>query len=154
MQCALIPPPRYLLHEESPDRAQFSRVSFATTDGISLMTLARLPESLANGSAKSLELAEKILGASVPEKSTDIEVTSRLISDRDGNGEAEAQMRFTRTDCFSGRAVLRLFLDKLGRVWFVIIETSQSVPASEIVDEIADVVRSFRLTPKRSWKFW
>jgi hypothetical protein len=154
MQCALIPPPRYLLHEESQDRAQFSRVSFATTDGISLMTLVRLPESMANSSAKSQQLAEEIVRARVPDKSTDVEVTSRLVAGRDGNVGAEAQMRFTRTDCFPGRTFLRLFQDKLGKVWFVIIETSQSVPTSEIADELAGVVRSFRLTSKPSWKFW
>ncbi len=34
LDAALAPPPRYLLHEQSHGRAQFSRVSLATTDGL------------------------------------------------------------------------------------------------------------------------
>ena len=152
--CAITPPARYVVHEQKPDRAQFSRVSFATTDGVSILNIAQLPKNVRGPGASSEKFAEQMIRATLPDGSTDIVVRCRAVSIDDGPGGVEAQASFIRADCFPGQSVLRLFPDQLGRFWLAMIGTSQSVPVSEISDEISSVVRSFRLMSKPSWKFW
>jgi hypothetical protein len=122
MHCALTPPPRYLLHEQNEERAQFSRLSFATTDGISLLTIAHFP--FKNGAP----------GGS----------TARAVAREASHQNAAAFMGFAGDDYFPARTVLRMFQDNLGEVWLAMIGASSSVPESELSQELEAVVRSFR----------
>jgi hypothetical protein len=130
MHCALTPPPRYLLHQQNEERAQFSRLSFATTDGISLLTIAHFPFKSGAPGGKS----SRALGGS----------TARAVAREASYQNAAAFMGFAGDDYFPARTVLRMFQDSLGEVWLAMIGTSQSVPENELSQELEAVVRSFR----------
>jgi hypothetical protein len=161
---AFIAPPRYLLHEESDNRAQLARVSFATTDGLALLTVLSLREMRLSGTVTELlGVGEEVGREAVPSGSTDIAVTSKKAPAPDGRAGAEVHVRFTRDDALPGHTALRAFVDEWGESWLLLLGTSQSVPSDELFPQLEEVSRSFRRLgePGRApgsrrswWKVW
>jgi hypothetical protein len=138
-------PPRYLPHEVRRGRAQFARVSFATTDGVALLTVIPVHGlTHARTVAELRELGEMVGGQAVPAGATEVAVSSREARGVEGRASAEIHVRFTRDDALPACTAIRAFVDERGEPWLVMLGTSQSIPEAELFPQLEAVARSFR----------
>jgi hypothetical protein len=149
MQCAFVPPPRYLPRGDSKARAQLVKMSIATTDGSSILTVLRI------GPVSDLkDLVQKLSQRMPPSGSSKIELTPRATTEK----SAEALLTFDRGDGFLGQTAIRAFEDEEGETWLLTIGTSQTDPSEGLFQDLDALVRSFRrlaAPQKKPWyQFW
>jgi hypothetical protein len=154
LRCAFVTPPRYLLRADGGTRIQLTKMSIATTDGISYLTLIYMGGALWPFSDLKDLIAKSCRGMP-PQGSTEVKYTPR--SERDAPNNAEGLLTFIRDDGFPGQTAIRAFQDDERSVWLLTIGTGRSSPSEELFRDLDGLVRSFRrlAAPKRAWyQFW
>lgn len=152
--CAVVPPPRYRRLERGEGVAQFTRVSFAGTDGVQLLTLARMTQVLPRADAAAIaRLAEELARASVPPGATGVAVEAAP----DGPERARAAVR--QDGEVPRHTLLRVLRDAGGDARVVALAAPRSTPEAELAADLDGVVASLRpLAPdgprRRWWKPW
>jgi hypothetical protein len=149
LACAILPPPRYLLTAEAPSDtcAQFSRISFAGTDGIQLLTLlARRDKQLRpTGTEPALLDAARDLAGDVAPKMQNLEIEVHTLPDAGGRTQV---MAYRTYDDPSGvgpqHSAFRLFVPRPGRLLIIAIGAGQCVPKEEMFADLESVVASWR----------
>jgi hypothetical protein len=147
MGCAVTPPPRYARKETAPDFVQWSRLSFAGTDGLQLLTLLRerdvsLPQ---RGAQQLTQLAEKSARASVPKGATNVHVDAHALPDRDGRAQVLAYLSYDPTDGDAPRhTAFHWLVDDRGRPVAIAIATGRCVPKDELLADTEAVAASWR----------
>jgi hypothetical protein len=153
-RCAFTPPPRYHLSEDNGSRIQLVKMSIATTDGCSILTvvcIGELQPSLASGLE---DLVQKASGGMPPKGSTEVKCTVRTVLGPDQRSSAEGHLTFVRADGFLGQTAIRAFEDIEKSVWLLTLGTGQSSPTAELFRELDGVVTSFRCLTKPPTKPW
>jgi hypothetical protein len=146
--CAITPPPRYARTKTDSDFVQWSRVAFAGTDGVQLLTVLRenevkLPKRGAE--QRLLRLAKEYADESLPNGATNVEVNMRRLPERDGRVQVRAYVAYDPADGSALRhTAIRWFADALGRPVAIAIATEQCVPKNELLAEIEAIASSWR----------
>jgi hypothetical protein len=149
LECAIVPPARYLLTAQAPSEkcAQFSRISFAGTDGIQLLTLlARRDKQLRpTGTEPALLDAARDLASNVAPEAQNLQIEVHTLPDAGGRTQV---MAYRTYDDPSGvgpqHSAFRLFVPEPGRLLIIAIGTGQCVPKEEMLADLESVVASWR----------
>jgi len=149
LECAIVPPARYLLTARAPSKklAQFGRISFAGTDGIQLLTLlARRDKQLRpTGTEPALLDAARNLASDVAPETQNLQIEVRALPDAGGRTQV---MAYRTYDDPSGvgpqHSAFRLFVPEPGRLLIIAIGTGQCVPKEEMLADLESVVASWR----------
>jgi hypothetical protein len=147
--CAIVPPARYLLtaHRSPKKRAQFSRISFAGTDGVQLLTLLTRHDSSLHptGTEEDLLDAARQLAGEVAEGAQNLQLEIHTLPDAGGRTQV---MAYRTYDDQSGvgpqHSAFRFFVPAPGRLLSIAIGAAQCVPKAEMLAELDSVVASWR----------
>ncbi len=146
--CAVTPPPRYVRLKRAPSHVQWSRISFAGTDGVDLLTVLRdgdtkLPP---RGGERRLErLAEQYSRASVPEGSTDVSVDTSPLPEREGRAQVLSYVAYDPNDGSAPcHTAFHWLADDEGLPVAIAIATGACVPKDELLAETEAVAASWR----------
>ncbi len=145
---AVTPPPRYaLLPADDLPRMRFSRVSFATTDGVQLLTVARLPRTRSDAALTGeelLEMGEELAHDDIP-YAMNPHVTAEQLPDVAGRPQVRVYCTYDEAGNAPQHTAFRWFVDESGAGVMVAVGTATCVPAEELFAQAEDVVGSFRL---------
>jgi hypothetical protein len=145
---AVTAPPRYLpLPTANADRIQCSRISFAGTDGVQLLTVHRVRDTeigFGDTGESLLRFGKKLAAASVPPDSTKLHVEGAVLPDRSGRPHARVYRSFDSPDG-PQHTEMRWFVDEAGAAVMIAAGTSSCVPVSELAGETAQVAASYRI---------
>jgi hypothetical protein len=145
---AVTPPPRYaLLPADDLPRLRFSRVSFATTDGVQLLTVARLPRTRSGAAltgGELLEMGEELAHDDIPH-AMNPHVTAEQLPDVAGRPQVRVYCTYDEAGNGPQHTAFRWFVDESGAGVMVAVGAATCVPADELFAQAEDVVGSFRL---------
>lgn len=142
--CTVTAPPRYGLHRDGVELAQFSRLSLATTDGVSLFTLIRRGPRRDVSPAGLRKIGEQMATAALPAEAAAVKLEATGVVGPDGRQDVEVAQTFLLPDVPPRRDVFRVWADEVGEVWVAALSSARSTPADEASEELAGVVASFR----------
>lgn len=172
---AVTPPPRYAQMTSARLGAgvlRFSRVSLSATDGLQVLTVARLKsQSSAALTQKDLvRLAEASAQEDLPPGATGVTVEARALPAGGRRPHIRVYRSHEEKDGAPQHTASRWFVDESGRIVMVALGSAQCVPAEELFEEVESVVRSYRLTRRATaaaaepepepaskkpwWRFW
>jgi hypothetical protein len=170
--CAVTPPPRYLrVTGEAPGAARFSRVSFAGTDGVQILSVTVIDdENLDSPRANKVLLSygEQVAHKERSPDMLNLRGEARAIPAQSGRAQVMTYRAYEQT---GGNApqhtAFRFFVSEPGRLVMISIGTAQCVPKEEIFAEAEMVVASWRsldagdgarerVASKKKpwWRFW
>jgi hypothetical protein len=166
---AFTPPPRYARSARSNDEGhymvQLGRVSFATTDGLSLLTVSRFEDADVPARNRREQLMKRAdrFARGIPDGSTDVHIEIHALPDRAGCVRAMSYRRYI--DDSPQHTAFFWLASAQGDISVISIGTSQCVPKEELISEAEAVEGSFRLldtgvgggdeaTQKPWWKMW
>ena len=129
--CALAPPPRYALIEANGAVARFGRLSFSNTDGLLVLTVARMPAKRTG--------ADQLAVIAAREGTSPLQLTE-LPDGVEG-------VQTVKSDGAPRHAVYVTYAHDDER-WFFIITAPQSHPLSELRADIARTRASLRPLPR------
>jgi hypothetical protein len=166
--CAITPPARYARVSTNEKLAQWSRLSFAGTDGVQLLTLARTgdgPASSRRGRLGLQEHALQVARTSLPPDATDVCVETRALPRREERAQAAAYLAYEELNGHVPRhTAFHLLVDDEGCTVIIALAVERCVPEEELLADIESVARSWRPlnagpaapTAKERpwWQFW
>lgn len=142
--CTVTVPPRYGLHRDGVELAQFSRLSLATTDGVLLLTLIRRGPRRDVTPAGLRKIGEQMASTTLPAEAAAAKLEAIGVVGPDGRQDVEVSLAFHLPDVPPRRDVFRVWADEVGEVWVAALSSAQSTPPDEASEELAGVVASFR----------
>lgn len=149
---AVTPPPRYMpLAADDMPRMRFSRVSLATTDGVQLLTVARLPPARSQAvltGDELLEMGEELAHDDIP-YAMNPHVTAELLPDVAGRPQVRVHCTYDEAGNAPQHTAFRWFVDEGGAAVMVAVAAARYVPAEELFAQAEEVVGSFRLLAPR-----
>jgi hypothetical protein len=147
---AITPPPRYLLMEpEGPETAvaRWSRLSFAGTDGVQLLSVGKLIRPLTPADPRSLRArAEELVRAGLPQGATDVQMKTSARPEYGGRLYAETYLAYVEAGS-RRHTSFRWVAENDGRAAMVALGTPQCVPVEELKADTQAVVDSLRFLP-------
>jgi len=152
---AVTPPPRYVRMSSGhlgQGVLRFSRMSFAVTEGVQILTVARL-ESSSSAVLKPqdlLRLAEMGEREAAPLGATRLKVEARILPGAGGRPHVRVYRAYDQEDRAPQHIASRWFVDEEGRIVMVSVASARCVPAEELFEQAEDVVRSFRLLQRKA----
>jgi hypothetical protein len=126
---------------------RFSRVSFATTDGVQLLTVARLPRTRSDAALTGeelLEMGEELAHDDIP-YAMNPHATAEQLPEVAGRPQVRVYCTYDEAGNAPQHTAFRWFVDESGAGVMVAVGTATCVPAEELFAQAEDVVRSFRL---------
>lgn len=146
--CAITPPPRYARVRARTPLAQWSRLSFAGTDGVQLLSVARESNvrfTERDARRQLAQMAEEYARASVPEGATEVSVEARPLPDREGRARVIAYLRYDPEDGSAPRhTALHWHVDQRGHPFMIAIAAERCVPEEELIADVDAVAASWR----------
>ncbi len=151
---AVTPPPRYVRMSSGhlgQGVLRFSRLSFAVTEGVQVLTVARL-ESSASAVLKPQDLqrlAEMGEREAAPIGAKNLKVEARILPGAGGRPHVRVYRAYDEEGKAPQHVASRWFVDEDGRIVMVSVTSARCVPAEELFEQAEDVVRSFRLLKRK-----
>ena len=128
-------------------RMRFSRVSLASTDGVQLLTVARLPRARSQAVLTGddlLEMGEELAHDDIP-YAMNPHVAAEPLPDTDGRPQVRVHCTYDEAGNAPQHTAFRWFVDEGGAAVMVAVAAARCVPAEELFADAESVVGSYRL---------
>jgi hypothetical protein len=126
---------------------KWSRVSFACTDGIELLSVAGTDLPPEGRRSRLLQLAEQGARAT-PQGATDVHVEVLALGDSEDRPQVRAYRSYAMENGEGGQTAYRWLVDHHGEALMLALGSPCCVPKQELIDEIDAVAASWRSLTK------